>query len=377
MTTRRQVLGLLGAGGAGLVAGAGGAVAVTADDGQEATPRAVVPHTISPYGKHQPGVAAPTPRAVRLLALDLRPDVDQESLGRLMRLWTGDIEAAAAGRPAPGDTAADLAQDNLDLTLTVGWGPGVFELPGMGPARPGGLRRVPPMDHDRLRPQWSGGDLLLLAQAADDTTLAHVLRRMLLDAAPFATLRWEQVGSWRGLDRDHQPTTGRNLFGQIDGTANPQPGGPLFDRTVWAAEPDWFAGGTTLVVRRIAMALDTWDELIRDDQERAIGKDLRDGKALKDQPADSHVALSRPDTNAGARIFRKGANYTVTDGGRRESGLIFCSFQADVDRQFTRIQRSLDRADRLNTWTTAIGSAEFAVLPGFEKGGWLGERVLA
>ncbi len=52
------------------------------------------------------------------------------------------------------------------------------------------------------------------------------------------------------------------------------------------------------------------------------------------------------------------------------------SFQADIDSQFTPIQRRLDRGDALNTWTTAVGSATFAILPGFEEGGWLGEPLL-
>jgi dye decolorizing peroxidase len=40
-------------------------------------------------------------------------------------------------------------------------------------------------------------------------------------------------------------------------------------------------------------------------------------------------------------------------------------------------QQHLDRADALNRWTTAIGSAEFAVLPGFRPGGWLGQGLFA
>ena len=36
----------------------------------------------------------------------------------------------------------------------------------------------------------------------------------------------------------------------------------------------------------------------------------------------------------------------------------------------------LDELDQLNEWTTAIGSAVFVVLPGFEDGSWLGESLL-
>ena len=354
-----------------------------------------MPTSLSPYGAHQPGIAAATPRANRLLSLDLQRGVTREALGRLMRLWTGTIEAVTQGRAAPGDTARDLAQANTDLSIIVGWGPRTLARAGLD--RPACLAPVPPFRHDRLQEHWSGGDLVLLVGAADDTTVSHVVRRLVKDAAPFATLRWDQAGSWRGLDRDQAPTTGRNLFGQVDGTANPRPDDPMFDSTVWVKRPDWLAGGSTLVVRRIRMDLDTWDKLTRDEQERSVGRDLSVGAPLggereRDQPdfhsrdeggrllipTNSHVRRSHPSFNGGAQILRRGMNYTAFDPATRqhESGLIFCSFQADIDEQFNRIQRSLDESDQLNTWTTAIGSAEFAILPGFEPGGWLGEHAL-
>ena len=41
------------------------------------------------------------------------------------------------------------------------------------------------------------------------------------------------------------------------------------------------------------------------------------------------------------------------------------------------MQQRLDLADLLNEWTTATGSAVFAVMPGFAEGGWLGDTLLA
>ena len=51
--------------------------------------------------------------------------------------------------------------------------------------------------------------------------------------------------------------------------------------------------------------------------------------------------------------------------------------QADIDAQFTPIQRRLDELDLLNEWTTPIGSAVFAVPPGCSPGGYIGETLLA
>lgn len=401
--SRRGLLGYVGSTGLGAAAGAGLVVGTGVGTGAEAgqapaTDTGPLPpgETLSPWGEHQVGVTQHTPDVVELVALDLLPETDREALGRLMRVWTGDIEALMAGRPAPGDTAPWLAGEAADLTVTVGVGPGALGPDGFGEAPPG-FGVVPAMDHDRLQDRWSGGDLLLCVAARDGTTVAHAVRRLVRDAAPFATQRWLQRGFWNATAPDGSPQTGRNLFGQVDGSGNPQVGTALFDETVWIAEGRW-AGATTLALRRIRMDLDTWDELTRDEQERSVGRNLTDGAPLTggaelddlDLTARSDGALvvsesahsrrSHPDLNGGRRIFRKGASYVreveTERGSRVESGLLFQSFQADLLDQFVPIQQTLDELDQLNDWTTAIGSATFVVLPGWQEGGWLGESLL-
>ena len=59
-----------------------------------------------------------------------------------------------------------------------------------------------------------------------------------------------------------------------------------------------------------------------------------------------------------------------------DSGLVFVSFQADIDAQFTPIQRRLDELDLLNEWTTPIGSAVFAIPPGCAEGEFVGQAVI-
>jgi dye decolorizing peroxidase len=399
--SRRGLLGYAGSTGLGAVTGAGLAVAAGATVGSDAVPTPPAPRsagrTLEPWGPHQPGVAQPVPAVLEAVALDVHPTVDAEALGRLLRLWTGDVEALVAGRPAPGDPAPWLSVPGADLTITVGVGPGLLVPGRLGPG-PVGFADVPPMAHDRLQARWSGGDLCLLVAGRDPTTVAHAVRRLVADARPFARLRWTQRAGWGGTAPDGSPQTGRNLFGQVDGSANPRPGTALFDETVWIREGRW-RGGTTLVLRRIRMDLDTWDELTRDEQETSVGRRLADGAPLtgggesddvdldavntQRRPVvarDAHVRRSHPSLHGGRRIFRKGASWTHDVEGPRgpvvESGLLFASFQADLADQFVPIQRSLDELDRLDAWTTAIGSAVFAVLPGFEQGDWLGRSVL-
>jgi dye decolorizing peroxidase len=365
-----------------------------------ATPTEVVRRvgdTVHPYGSRQPGVEQPIPAVTETVALDLLPGIarsqDREALARMMRVLTGDIESFGLGRGAPGDPTPWLAAGGADVTVTVGLGPALFG-DGWGLPRPPGFGRVPAMVHDALEDRWSGGDVGLVVGGRDATTVGHVVRRLVADVAPFATLRWRQQGSWNGHGPDGAPVTGRNLFGQVDGSANPAPGTELFDATVWIDQGPW-RDGTTLVVRRIRMDMVTWDELTRDEQEESIGRDLaagapltgggefddvdlfarRDGRSVIAEQ--SHVRLSHPDTNGGRRIFRKGANYEVLTGGGSEVGLVFSSYQASLSGQFVPLQVALDGGDLLNEWTTAIGSAEFAILPGFEEGEWLGQRLLA
>jgi len=75
---------------------------------------------------------------------------------------------------------------------------------------------------------------------------------------------------------------------------------------------------------------------------------------------------------------RRGYNYDEGPTGESvsDAGLIFISYQADVDRQFVPLQRRLDELDLLNQWITPIGSAVFAIPPGCQPGGYIGETLL-
>ncbi|MEZ5193328.1 MAG: Dyp-type peroxidase [Nocardioides sp.] len=132
------------------------------------------------------------------------------------------IEAATQGRAAPGDTARDLAQANLDLTVTVGWGPERSPRWGSPDARPAALADVPSFRHDRLEPTRPAATWWCWSVPPDDTTVTA--------AAGWSSMRGRSpaalgpAGRGRGLDGDQRPTTGRNLFGQVDGTGNLTPG---------------------------------------------------------------------------------------------------------------------------------------------------------
>ncbi|HSO69067.1 MAG TPA: Dyp-type peroxidase [Arachnia sp.] len=392
--TRRGVFGYAGA---ATLGGAAGVVAGRASRGAADDPAtsSAGGQTFPAHGVHQSGILTTQPAVGHLIAFDLLPRTDRSALGRLMRVWSADIAALMAGRPAPGDSAPDLAQAGASLSILVGLGPRVFDLDGLDPMRPAGFQEIPPMEHDQLQHRWSGGDLLVWISADDATTTAHAARRLTADAGPFATSRWVQSGSWRPVDAEGNPATGRNLFGQVDGTANPT------DDALTSAvfsEDGWLSGGTQLVIRRIEMHLDAWDDATRDRQEQSVGRRLDTGAPLTGEAehdaldlgamadgapviaADAHARRAHPSQNSGRTMLRRGLNYTHdewADGAPvSTAGLIFGAFQANIAEQYIPVQRMLDLGDALNEWTTAIGSAVFAIPPGFAPDSYLAQGLL-
>lgn len=348
------------------------------------------------HGPRQSGVTTEPPAHASFAALTLRAGTDRAALGRLLRLLTDDAARLTQGQPALADTEAELGLLPARLTVTFGFGPGLYRAAGVDDRRPASVTELPSFRIDRLQPAWSGGDLLLQICADDAVTVAHAQRVLIKDSRPFATIRWVQRGFRRSPGVEPGGHTQRNLFGQLDGTANPRPGSAL-DRAVWVPDgPAWLRDSTTVVVRRISMNMESWDLLGRADRELAVGRRLDSGAPLTgtaehDEP---DFAATGPDgltvipdfshltrahvTDDRLKILRRPYNYdgVPTAEGHADSGLIFTSYQADIARQFLPVQRRLADRDLLNEWTTPIGSAVFAVPPGCQPDGWIGEQVL-
>lgn len=393
--SRRQFL--LG----GAAAGLGAAAAIGADyliprglaDGEAVA--ALNGESVVPFhGAHQAGIDTPAQAHAVFVGLTLLPETDRDGLRRMMSIVSDDAARLTQGLPALADSEPELAVVPARLTVTFGFGPAFVERAG-GTAPPW-LRPLEAFAIDRLEDRFCGGDLLVHLAADDAFTVAHAHRMLLKDLRSFATVAWTQSGFRRAYGSEAPGTTMRNLFGQVDGTTNPTPGTAEFDRIVWS-DQGWLAGGTGVVIRRTAMNLDKWDRLDRSGREQSVGRTLATGAPLtgtreRDEPdfdavtpigfpvipEFSHLRRARSD-NPDERIFRRGYNYDDSSepGQISNSGLIFVSYQADVDRQFVPIQRRLDALDLLNEWTTPIGSAVFAIPPGCAEGGFVGEGLLA
>ena len=135
----------------------------------EPVPATYAQQTVTFHGTHQPGVTTlPAQAHAMFLALDLRPGVDRAQ-------WCGccgcspttpsDSWPAAAAGVRGRRAAARPAR----LTVTVGFGPGLFDAIG----RPGVPRGGPRLADVRHRPagaSWSGGDVVLQVCSDEPTT---------------------------------------------------------------------------------------------------------------------------------------------------------------------------------------------------------------
>lgn len=399
--TRREIL--LGGGGVALGAFATAAGVSSLDSGSDAAPATSSSEGGSVFrgdqvipwaGTHQAGITTTPQGFLTLVAFDLGDHVDRLRLGRLLKIWTEGISRLTAGRGGLTDSEPELAQYPAGLTVTVGLGPGAFTKTGMEDQRPDWLEQLPAYPIDQLEDGWSEGDLVLQVCGEDPSTVAHAARFLAKDAKAFATVRWVQRGHRNAAGQVPEGSTFRNPFGQLDGSSNLQ---GEEDEYVYLGQdaPAWLQGGSTMVVRRIHMNLDTWDELDRPGRETAIGRALDTGAPLTGgtemDPAklDAVNELGFPVIDTAAHIRRARTEDPTQRFLRRpyayegeptvvpsDTGLVFITFQKDIEHQYKPVQERLAQLDLLNQWTTPIGSAVFAIPRGvtedeYAAGGFL------
>ncbi|QWB25991.1 MULTISPECIES: iron uptake transporter deferrochelatase/peroxidase subunit [Streptomyces] len=397
---------LLGWGGAGLALGAataGGAVALAhGNDAAPADPGAAVPF----HGMHQAGIATPVQDRLHFAAFDVTTD-DRAQFVQLLKDWTQAARRMTAGHPVgegaygglpeapPDDTGEALGLRPSRLTLTIGFGPTLFERFGLTDHRPEALIDLPKFAGDNLDTARSGGDLCVQACADDPQIAVHAIRNLARIGFGKVVIRWSQLGFGKTSSTTPEAQTPRNLMGFKDGTRNIA--GTETDRLrkhVWVSEkdggPSWMTGGSYLVARRIRMHIEPWDRTSLQEQEDIFGRDKgegapvgkakeRDEPFLKAMKPDAHVRLAHPDSNRGATILRRG--YSFTDGtdrlGRLDAGLFFLAYQRDVREGFIPIQRNL-ATDALNEYIQHVSSALFAIPPGVrDKDDWWGRTLFS
>ena len=350
------------------------------------------------YGEHQAGITTPSQRNIYFLVMDLHTD-KLDDVKQMFKDWTTYAANLTQGKNIkayeknpfvpPTDTGEADSMGAYGLTLTFGISPSFLKKMGLTHKQPKEFQDLPNFPRDQLRENLTGGDICIQACAEDAQVAFHAVRQLVRQARSNITMRWSQSG-FVGFDTGNQ--TPRNLFGFKDGTAN-QSTIKAADKNLWADAPDWMKGGTYLVTRVIQMHLETWDRTSLKGQEDTFGRHRDSGAAIgqkgefdtfdvhaKDAqgkaviPEISHMGLAK---RTGVEMLRR--SYSYSSGinpatGQFDSGLLFISFQKSPE-QFIIIQNALGRLDKMNEYTTHIGSGLFACFGGIPQGGYIGQAL--
>ncbi|OZF00921.1 deferrochelatase/peroxidase EfeB [Rhodococcus sp. 15-2388-1-1a] len=405
--SRRRLFGAVGTGaalvGVGAIAGhatASGAEVPTSD-------------VVEFRGDHQAGIVTPAQDRMHFVAFDVTTDSRDEFVA-LLKKWTLMAERLTKGEETfdggavdggqynpPTDTGEALGLTASSLTLTIGFGPSLFDRFDLASKRPASLADLQHFPADNLDPARSGGDLCIQACADDPQVAVHAIRNLARVGFGTVSVKWSQLGFGRTSSTSTTQATPRNLFGFKDGTANLKAEDPtLLDDNVWVSADDdqeWMAGGSYLVARRIRMLIESWDRTTLKEQERVIGRSKGTGAPLgqKDEfdaldfesqgpegtfiDKTAHVRLASKENLGGVQILRRGYNFTDgSDGfGHLDAGLFFIAYCRDPLTQFVPMQLALSRKDALNEYIQHVGSAVFACPPGVEESEFWGSTLFA
>jgi deferrochelatase/peroxidase EfeB len=365
-------------------------------------------------GTHQTGITVqPVPTLSLAAAFDVKAP-HRDGLVEMLRDLTDEARGLMAGRPPatrdpaypPTDSGILGAQPRPDdLTVVVAAGASLFdERYGLAERRPRELVPMPFLANDRLDPERTHGDLLVVLSAGHADTLQFALRQLMRRTRRHLVLRWLLDGYARG-SHDVEPETAptpRNLLGFKDGTANlDSTDAALMDRYVWVGprggEPDWAVGGSYLAFRTIRMLVEFWDRTPLAEQESIIGRHKLSGAPLGTDaelaavdygsdpdglviPLDAHIRLANPRTAAteSSLILRRGFSFTrgFDAAGRLDQGLAFVAFQRSLADGFLAVQRRLD-GEPLEEYIRPVGGGFFFAFPGVESDdGHLGQALV-
>jgi deferrochelatase/peroxidase EfeB len=374
------------------------------------------------YGAHQAGVVTPAQTHAYFTVFDLTTR-KRADVAALMRDWTESAAQLTAGKAPPplvGDADYAVEPDGVEisgldparLTITFGFGPGLFEKDGrdrfgLKSLRPEAFVDLPNFPGEQLAPARTGGDLIVQYCADNPQVAFHAARALGSRAYGLASLRWVQSG----FVSDYGPgKTPRNLMGFKDGTGNPHTDNPQdMHDVVWAGEeaPAWMRGGSYIVVRRARMALEHWERTKVAFQEQTFGRqkrsgapfgkdgefdaldlDAKDGDGNPIIPENSHVGIAHRAAEGGMRVLRR--SYSYNDGANVtaerwppwrqamefDAGLVFVCFQRDLRTGFIPIFENMSRFDMMNQFVTNTGGGHWACPGGAREGDYVGRALL-
>lgn len=395
------------------ITGLGAAVTGTGVLAGCSTEKTAEPATVPFRGQHQAGITTAMQDHLHIAAFDVKT-TDREQLRNLLIRWTEMAERMCKGEEAvedgalsdldttpdhrtkdlytvPSDTGEALGHTPGSLTITIGFGPSLFDDRfGLSDRKPRELEPFPKFPGDLLVPELCDGDIVIQSCSYDPQVAVHAVRNLTRAASGIAEIRWSQLGYGRASKTTKDEETPRNLFGFKDGTRNITADETEdLDKNVWVKDNGWMTGGSFLCARRIRMLLEIWDRQVLDDQQHTFARykgtgapigtddefadvpfDLNLGTAGRAIPKDSHVFLAHPDQNDGYRILRRAYNFVEGSDsfGHLSAGLFFIVFASEPSKSFIPIQMKLSRSDKMNEYVRYESKSIFACPPGLKDG---------
>jgi deferrochelatase/peroxidase EfeB len=379
------------------------------------------------WGDHQAGILTPPQHHLYFATFDLIAN-KREDVVKLLQAWTAAAANMAEGKPAqlmqsglrlavprppadpnkdderydspdpritPADTGETVGMSPSRLTITFGFGPGLFlkdgkDRYGLASRRPAAFVDMPKFDGDQMVEGRTGGDLAIQVCAEDPQAAFHAVRQPARIAEGVAQIRWAQLG--------YRPATGeRHLLGFSNGKGNPPVDDPeVMAQSVWVGnESDWMRGGTYAVVRRIRFAIEHWDHMPQAYQEKAVGESKHPSMPVDhtagqipqvdDESAQTHLQIVSPHSQTILRrsySYNDGVNFTSErwppwrQGLEYDAGMFFICYQRDARTGFLSLYEKMSKYDAmLNQFWTHEGGGLYAYPPGPQPGEFVGQRL--
>lgn len=403
---RRSFFGLAGAAGIGAALGVSSTLAATGRFSE-----AMGGSAVNFHGTHQAGIVTPMQDRVYVAVFRVETK-EKDELQKTLKEMTAAAERMSRGLGAgaigavqgipeapPDDTGEALDLPAARVSMTIGFGPSLFDSRfGFANLKPNNFNHLPKFAGDQIASDQLGGDLVLQVCADDDQVAFHAMRNLIRISKGTLSVMWLQSGFSGASKAVASPHTPRNLFGFKDGTSNLDVRNSAeLSEHLWV-DSGWMTGGTYLALRNFRFDIETWDRSSLMEQETVFGRSKGEGAPLSggtefstpDFAAktksgelaianDSHLALAHPTKHGGAKLLRRAYNYSNGSDsvGRIAAGLLFISFQKDLEKQFVPIQRALANHDRMNEYVKVVGSAAFACPPGLQPGQYWGHQLFA
>lgn len=417
--SRRNLLMGFGAVGGGLVLGALGGCTPTSSEQKAGAKEGSAPvksdcedptlQAVPFFGPHQAGIVTPETAEAIFISFKVVAKNKEELVDLFKRLTTriafltqGGKQPASDVRLPPPDSGLlgeDIHPDNLTMTVAVG--DSLFdERYGLAKQKPVHLVEMPAFPNDALDAAWCDGDLLLQICANSRETVIYAMRDIIKQLPDRLVPHWKMDG-FLPARAVRNRTTPINLFGFKDGTGNPSTKDEqLMNEMVWvgkdSGEPAWAEGGSYQAVRLIRHLLEFWDRTPLGQQQADFGRHKATGSPLgkegefddpefasdpegKSTPLDSHMRRAEPRATGrhDAKLLRRSYSYSLglTKSGQLDMGLIFVSFQANLQTGFIDAQMRLN-GEPLEEYIKPFGGGYFFALPGVKEGSWLGQSLL-